>query len=169
MKRRDFLLAATAFAGATASGGGLVSTALAAATPDPLFSQAFPDAGGKVIPLDTFLGTPLVVNFWATWCPPCVKEMPDLQTLHKKHTNVGFLGLAVDTATNVVAFNEKVQVTYPLLMVGHQGIAMMREMGNKAGGLPFTILFDAKGRVVDKVLGQIQLAQLDAAIGSLSS
>src|SRR5690606_2201538 len=112
----------------------------------------------------SYLGKPVVLNFWATWCPPCVKEMPDLDALHQKHSGVHFVGLAVDTAGNVEKFTQKVKVGYPLLVAGHGGIQLMRELGNKSGGLPFTVIFDAAGREVRHFLGQIKPDELDAQL-----
>src|SRR3546814_6028726 len=87
-----------------------------------LFELTLPDASGHEHALADYLGKPLVINFWATWCPPCVREMPELDGLQKKYPSVQFLGLAIDTAGNVREFAEKVQVSYPLLIVGHEGI-----------------------------------------------
>src|SRR3546814_17822458 len=91
-----------------------------------------------------------LLNFWATWCPPCVKEMPDLEALHQKHRQAHFVGLAVDTAVNVRKFGEKVHVSYPLLIAGHGGIKLMRELGHKNGGLHFTVVFDKNGRKIGR-------------------
>jgi hypothetical protein len=74
----------------------------------------------------------------------------------------------VDTAKNVRKFGEKVQVSYPLLIAGHQGIGMMRDLGNKQGGLPFTVVFDAQGGLKHEVLGEIDPAALDAYLEGLS-
>jgi len=166
MNRRSFLVRAGLAAGAGLAGG---LPALARAGADSLFDETFADVDGRDHALRQWLGKPVVANFWATWCPPCVKEMPDLEVLHKKYGDVAFLGLAVDTAANVKAFNEKVQVSYPLLLIGHAGIARMRSLGNQTGGLPFTVVFDARGRVADKVLGQIKPEALERVIQDLSA
>src|SRR5690554_7624131 len=134
MNRRDLLRAGVAV-GALASGGTLARVAVASAA--PFYDLEFPDAAGQPRRVSEFLGKPMVLNFWATWCPPCVKEMPDLDALQKKHAGVQFVGLAVDTAANVQKFTEKVRVDYPLLIAGHGGIKLMRGLGNKNGGLPF--------------------------------
>ncbi|MEI2415200.1 TlpA disulfide reductase family protein [Orrella sp. JC864] len=117
---------------------------------------ALPDVAGRQVPLSSFAGQPMLVNFWATWCPPCVKEMPDLEALQKKFPQVRFVGIGIDTAENIRAFTEKVQVSYPLLVAGHQGIDIVRSLGNSAGGLPFTVVFDADGRVNRRILGQVK-------------
>lgn len=142
--------------------------ALAGATPvaatDPgagLLAQTYPDLQGKPQPLAQWQGKPLVVNFWATWCPPCVKEMPELDELHKRHPQVGFLGLAVDTAPNVVKFVSKVPVSYTVLVAGPGIIDVMRKLGNAPGGLPFTLVLGADGGIRKQILGPVDIAELD--------
>ncbi|WP_397473573.1 TlpA family protein disulfide reductase [Pusillimonas sp.] len=163
MNRRAFLLRAGSLAGA----GFALALPLPALAADSLFSEKLPDVDGVEQPLRQWLGKPVVVNFWATWCPPCVNEMPDLEELHQKYPDVHFLGLAVDTAVNVRKFNEKVQVSYPLLMIGHGGIERMRAMGNRAGGLPFTVVYDARGQASETILGQVKPAELEKIIQGL--
>lgn len=171
MKRRDFLIRATAVAGAgVAVVGGISGLVYAGrAKPDPLFNQSFPDLSGKSVAMRRWLGKPVVVNFWATWCPPCVREMPDLEALHQQYKSVQFVGLGVDIASNVHEFVQKVHVSYPLLLVGNGGVALMRPLGNSAGGLPFTVVFDAQGHIVHRVLGQVKPPVLAQTLGKLSS
>ncbi len=134
-----------------------------------LFDRTFPDPEGATHPLSGWLGKPVVMNFWATWCPPCVKEMPDLDVLHKKYPTVQFLGMGVDTASNIRSFIQKTRVSYPLLVVGHDGIQLMRDLGNQVGGLPFTVVFDAKGRPIHRVLGEIKPAEFEQVVRGLSA
>lgn len=166
LKRRGFLLRAGVLAGASLFAALPVPSFAAA---DTLFDEAFPDMQGADQPMKQWLGKPVVVNFWATWCPPCVKEMPDLEALHQKYPQIHILGLAVDTAANVRKFSEKVQVSYPLLMIGHGGIERMRSMGNRAGGLPFTVVYDAHGKVAQTILGQVKPDDLEEIIRGLLS
>ncbi len=173
MKRRDFLLRTAVLGGAGIAAAGISFFTFAGHAPDALFDHSFPDIDGKQFAMRGFLGKPVVVNFWATWCPPCVREMPDIDALRAKYPGIQFLGLGIDIASNVRIFLQKVHVSYPLLLAGNGGIALMRPLGNTAGGLPFTVVFDAQGQVVHKVLGQIKpdvLAQtLDGLAGSSSS
>lgn len=164
MKRRDFLRQAVA----VGLMGPMWPARAAALPPDPFFAHVFADTQGAQVELAQYLGKPLVLNFWATWCPPCVKEMPDLDALQKKHAGVQFVGLAVDTSANVQKFTKKVQVDYPLLIAGHGGIKLMRGLGNKNGGLPFTVVFDEKGRVATQILGQIKPEELDEFIANMT-
>ncbi|MDY0309373.1 MAG: TlpA disulfide reductase family protein [Castellaniella sp.] len=123
---------------------------------DPVFGRSFTDLQGRDQALSAYVGRPVLMNFWASWCAPCVREMPLLETLHQRHPELAVLGLAIDTQGNVERFLEKIQVSYPLLLTGTQGIALMRELGNKGGGLPFTLLFDRRGRVVDSITGELK-------------
>ncbi|TEA79090.1 TlpA family protein disulfide reductase [Allopusillimonas ginsengisoli] len=171
MNRRDFIRRAAggaALAGIPCLVAPLAMQPARAAVVHPFYGHVFPDLNDRQIPFASYLGKPVVLNFWATWCPPCVKEMPDLEALHQKHANVQFVGLAVDTASNVVKFGEKVQVSYPLLIAGHDGIALMRDLGNKQGGLPFTVVFDAKGRVQREIIGLVKPDVLEKLLQDMS-
>lgn len=134
---------------------------------DPFFGRSFQSLDGQDFQLSTLVGRPVLANFWASWCPPCVREMPDLDALHHEHPEVAFLGLAVDTRANVKRFIEKVPVSYPVLLTSTQGIPLMRELGNQSGGLPFTVIFDANGRVAGVVLGEVDPADIRRRLAAL--
>lgn len=127
------------------------------AEPNPraLYEATLPDLEGKAVALSQLKGRPVVANFWATWCAPCVEEMPHLEALSKSLPNIQFVGIGIDTASNIKQFVAKIPVSYPLYVAGHSGIALVRELGNAAGGLPFTVLLDAEGHVFDTILGQV--------------
>lgn len=164
MKRRDFILqgvAVAAFLGACRPGRAWADTGL--------FGQSFPDVRGAPHAMSSYLGKPLIVNFWATWCPPCVKEMPELDALQKQYPGVRFLGLAVDTANNVREFIQKVPVSYPLLIVGHGGIELVRSLGDTTGGIPFTVTFDRKGMIRDRIVGQIKTESFGSLVRGLAA
>src|SRR5690625_910316 len=165
MKRRDFL----SYSGGLLSG--LFVSSLAGATSrseaDILFGLSYPNLNGQKQALSRWQGQSLVVNFWATWCPPCVKEMPELDALHHQFSSTAFIGLAVDTAVNVERFVKKVQVDYPLLLVGHEGIALMRSLGNQTGGLPFTLVLDKNGKLAEAILGEVKPEKLKATLEAL--
>src|SRR5690625_1477294 len=148
---------------------GLLRARVAVASAAPFYDLELPDAAGQPRRVSEFLGKPMVLNFWATWCPPCVKEMPDLDYLQSKYPGVTVVGLAVDTADNVRKFSEKVPVSYPVLVAGHGGIQLMKDMGNPRGGLPYTILFDAQGQPVQELIGQINRDELDQDIASAAT
>jgi thiol-disulfide isomerase/thioredoxin len=101
-----------------------------------------------------------IVNFWATWCAPCVEEMPELERLSKALPAGAVIGVAIDNPTNVREFLQKTPVTYPIALAGLEGTDLMRELGNTTGGLPFTVLLDAKGKVVFSKMGKTNEAEL---------
>jgi thiol-disulfide isomerase/thioredoxin len=171
MKRRELLRHAALGAISVALSGMMpLRSAVAGVLPvHPFFGNSFPDVAGVETALDSYLGKPLVLNFWATWCAPCVKEMPDLDLLHTKYPGIQFVGLAVDTTVNVEKFLKKLRVSYPVLIAGHGGIQQMRELGNKQGGLPYTLVFDKDGQVAHEVLGQIKPADLERQLQGLEA
>ncbi len=148
---------------------GMPGSALRKAEPNPrtLYEATLPDLTGRPVALERLLGRPVVANFWATWCAPCVEEMPHLEALSKSFSNIQFVGIGIDTASNIAQFVTKVPVSYPLYVAGHAGVAMVRELGNAAGGLPFTVLLDAEGRIFDTILGQVSPEDLSARIDRL--
>jgi thiol-disulfide isomerase/thioredoxin len=135
--------------------------------PDALLEARLPDMDGREVLFKTYLGKPLVVNFWATWCAPCVEEMPALNEMAQSMPDVQFVGIGIDNVDKMRQFIAKIPVSYPLLVAGHGGIALLRELGNSTGGLPFTVMFDANGSMIDTVLGQVQPADLDDRIRAL--
>lgn len=135
--------------------------------PRALYEATLPDLTGSPVALRQLLGRPAVVNFWATWCAPCVEEMPHLDALSKSLPDIQFVGIGIDTASNISQFITKIPVSYPLYVAGHAGIALVRELGNAAGGLPFTVLLDAEGRIFDTILGQVSPEDLNIKIGRL--
>jgi len=128
---------------------------------DDIYAVTLPDLEGRPQALSRYRGKPLLINFWATWCAPCVQEMPELAQLDQRYPQVQFLGIGIDTAANMREFVAKIPVSYPLVVAGHAGIDLVRALGNAPGGLPFTVLFDADGRVHHRVLGKIDPQALD--------
>ncbi len=131
-----------------------------------LYGQALPDARGKTYELGSLRGKTVVLNFWATWCPPCIEEMPELAGLHREIVarNALVLGIGIDTAANVRAFAEKGEYPYPLLVAGLGGTELARQLGNQSGALPYTVVIDSEGRVIERKLGRIKLEQLRATV-----
>jgi thiol-disulfide isomerase/thioredoxin len=140
------------------SRGGAQSAAAAQA----LFSAVLPDATGAPQPLSQWRGRPLVVNFWATWCAPCVEEMPDLQRIRGEYRSRGVevIGIGIDSAARIRAFRDQHGIAFPLLVAGVEGSELGRQLGNTEGALPYTVLFDPEGRLVRRKLGQIRPAEL---------
>ena len=122
---------------------------------------------GKKLALQSFRGKPLVVNFWATWCPPCIEELPLLNAFYQQHAANGWqiLGLAVDQTTAVQKFLQQRPLDFPVVMAATEGVALSRSLGNGPGGLPFTLVVDASGKVRDRKLGRVSPDDLQRWLG----
>jgi thiol-disulfide isomerase/thioredoxin len=134
-----------------------------------LWAATVTNADGAPQSLAGFKGHPVVVNFWASWCGPCVEEMPSLSQLHKEYQKKGieFVGVGVDSDKNIKAFLQKVPVSYPIYVAGFGGADLARAFGNNAGGLPYTVVIDAKGVVRSTKLGQIKPDELKRTLDAL--
>ena len=151
----------TAAAPATAPASTAAAPASAAGDQD-LWARRFDKPGGGELVFAELRGKPLVVNFWATWCPPCVKEMPELDRFARDFQAKGWqvVGVAVDGPTPVREFLLKTPVGFPIGLAGFGGAQLARELGNTGGGLPFTVAFDATGKVIHTRLGQTSYDEL---------
>jgi thiol-disulfide isomerase/thioredoxin len=108
----------------------------------------------------------MLVNFWATWCPPCVEEMPELNGFDAEFRARGLqiVGIGIDSASNIREFSDKTPMSYPLLVAGASGLELVRRLGNTSGALPFTVIVDRAGQVTWRTLGRFRTAELRAAI-----
>ena len=127
-----------------------------------LFAQGFSDADGRMQPISQWQGGVLVVNFWATWCAPCIEEMPDLQEVQAEYATRGvtIIGVAIDNAAAVKRFRDEQNVRLPLLIAGAAGTELVRQLGNPSGALPYTVLVDRGGSVVQSRLGRLRAHEL---------
>lgn len=164
--RRALLLGGVGVAAAVA-GGGLAWWRMrprgGEALPAGFWSRSFPTPQDGKLDLATFKGKPLIVNFWATWCPPCVEEMPLLDRFFREHAANGWqvIGLAVDQAPAVRQFLARTPVSFPIGLAGLEGTSLGRELGNQMGGLPYTVLISSAGDVLQRKIGQISAAELE--------
>ncbi len=127
-----------------------------------IWGLRFPKPGGGEIALSEWRGAPLLINFWATWCPPCVEEMPLLARFQKAHRAEGWriLGLAVDKEKPVQEFVAAKGIDFTIALAGSEGLALSRSLGNSAGGLPFSIAFGRDGTVLAQKVGALNEAML---------
>jgi len=124
--------------------------------------MVFDTPSGGRLAMQSLRGRPLVVNFWATWCPPCVREMPALDRFAHAFAGRGWqvVGVASDTAENVREFLARTPVSYPIGLAGFGGIELSRQLGNPSGGLPFTVLVSKTGQLAHRHIGELQNDQL---------
>lgn len=156
---------------------GAAAGSQAAATPLSAPAAAFWNASFDQLDQSTFQpaqhlrGKPLLLNFWATWCAPCVKELPEINQFHDEFAAQGWqvLGLAVDAPTPVRGFLEKLPLKFPVVLAGLTGTDLSKTLGNSKGGLPFTVAFSAQGEPIWRKLGATHLEELREMARSLKA
>lgn len=174
MTRRRQVLTAVAVAVLAAAGGfGLHQwraigneTAEAARA---ILSARIPDLDGRERTLSEWTGKVLVVNYWATWCAPCREEIPMFVRMQDRYRDRGlqFVGIAIDRPEPVARFAEEYRINYPLLIGRIETVELSRKAGNRAGGLPFTMVFDRRGRLAGTALGEVKEPKLEAILAAL--
>ena len=129
---------------------------------DPFWDLSFDTPDGQPLAMNTFRGKPLLVNFWGTWCPPCIEELPLLNSFYGANKARGWqlLGLAVDQPSAVRKWLQAKPLDFAVGMAGLGGTELSKAMGNTAGSLPFTVVFDAAGRVRHRKIGKITPEEL---------
>jgi len=166
MKRRTLLGAGVGVGLLTLAGCGEKSPP--PPTAQVLLGQTLPDLHGVPQPLEQWRARPMLVNFWATWCAPCLREMPDLERLSQQFPDIVFVGIGIDSPDKMREFVRKVPVSYPLLEARATGMDMMRDLGNSAGGLPFTAVFASDGTLRRAIAGQIKPDDLSGVLRSVT-
>lgn len=169
LRRRELLLIGAVATAAAAAGGVVGALALQSRSgAGALLSAAFADLSGEVRPIWNGR-TPFLCNFWATWCAPCREELPLLEAAYRKLAANGLqiAGIAIDNAAKVREYLKSVPVTYAIYVADPSAIALMRDLGNASGGLPFTVGLDGAGRVQHRKLGAYTEAELNARLASL--
>lgn len=112
---------------------------------------------GQPLQLQKWSGKVLVVNFWATWCPPCREEMPAFSRVHEQlaANGVQFIGIGIDTPDNILDFQKKHPVSYPLLLGSYDTLKLTAELGNSSAALPFTVILGRNGSVIHTQMGKM--------------
>ena len=129
-----------------------------------LWSLSLGTPEGGTVSLAAWRGRPLLLNFWATWCPPCVEELPLLDRFYRANSANGWqvLGIAVDQQDPVQRFLSRSPVAFPVVLAGFPGIELSKSLGNLGGGLPFTVVLGQDGVVAHRKMGKVTEADLSA-------
>ena len=162
MNRRKLIYGGVAAAAAAAGATWSVRRTGSAELGQLVWQLQLVQPDGRELRMASLRGKPLVLNFWATWCPPCVKEMPLLDAFYQTMRAKGWqvVGLAVDSPTPVRDFLKRIPVSFAIALAGMEGSELSRTLGNPSGSLPFTVVLNAKGEVVVQKLGSISEADL---------
>ncbi len=118
---------------------------------------------GAPLLLQSYRGKPLLINFWATWCPPCIDELPLINAFFKQNSTNGWqvIGLAIDKPASVQGFLQKTPLDFPVAVEPLNGSDLARQLGNPSGSLPFSVAISAHGEVVQRKLGRLKQEELD--------
>ena len=155
--------AAAAVAGGVFAWWRLRPAAPAEGAPDTFWNATFDTPGGTSLAMAGFRGRPLLLNFWATWCPPCVEELPLLDAFQQQQAGRGWqvVGLAIDQPSAVRQFLTRTPVRFPIGMAGLGGTELGKALGNLTGGLPFTVVFGPDGNIRQRRMGKVSRSDLD--------
>jgi thiol-disulfide isomerase/thioredoxin len=139
------------------------------ALPQTLPDFTLGDLSGTPRSIRSWPGKSMIVNFWATWCAPCRREIPLLRELQKQHGAEGFqiVGVAVDVREDVVKYAQEIGIDYPVLIGEQDGIDAVNKFGQGSIGFPFTVFTDNQGRIVLFHLGEIHKEQADVLLGAV--
>lgn len=167
MKRREALILGGA--GVAALAAGALAGALgiqSASGVGKLLSASFPDLSGRLRRLSEWQGQVVLFNFWATWCAPCREEMPVLDATAQRY---GFaaVGIGIDTAAKIRQFVANFSIRYEMLVAGMEAVELMKALGNRGGGLPFSLLVDRSGRIASRKLGPFDQRELEGKVTPL--
>lgn len=128
-----------------------------------IFSTTLPDTAGENQTISQWRGQVLVVNFWATWCAPCQEEIPEFIEMQETYGDQGllFLGIAIDRKEMVSAFSEDFGINYPVLIEAPGAASLLEATGNPQAALPYTLVIDRDGVIVETYLGRVNQKKLE--------
>jgi thiol-disulfide isomerase/thioredoxin len=134
------------------------------------WSQEFEKPEGGTLFMKALQGKPLLINFWATWCPPCIEELPLIDAFFNQHKSKSFqvVGLAVDQPSMVRRYLSQRPLSFPVGLAGFNGTELGKTLGNSQSVLPFSVIFDAKGRLLAQKAGKLDQSDLEAWLKKVS-
>ncbi|MDO5666975.1 MAG: TlpA disulfide reductase family protein [Alcaligenaceae bacterium] len=134
-----------------------------------LLSTPLQNLGGTEVRISDYQDKIIVLNFWASWCPPCIEEMPDLEAINNDFKEVQVIGYGVDSEHNIRRFLDKVPVDFTILIGEPTALRLMRQLGNPSGGLPFSLIFSPGAELAYKIIGQVNTEELRAKLVEMGS
>jgi len=123
---------------------------------------SLPDLNGKMHSIKEWEGQYIILNFWATWCPPCREEIPEFIRLQTKYAQLGlqFIGVAIDDLVPTQTFSQQLKINYPILIGGMEGITLARQYGNLSNTLPFSVIINPSGNIIARKTGLMSKAYI---------
>lgn len=127
---------------------------------------SLPDLEGQPRSISDWDGDVIALNFWASWCPPCVKEIPLFNELQAEYGEQGlqFVGVALDRLENAREFAERLELAYPTMQGVQDAMTVGERYGNADGVLPYTVIIDRRGRIVDRFHGEVTREDIEPVI-----
>jgi len=135
----------------------------------PASEFSLPDMSGTVRNSHEWDGKVVILNFWATWCPPCRKETPMFVEMQEQYgaTGLQFIGIAIDNAEKVQDFMDTYGINYPILIGEDNAIKIAKDYGNRYGALPYTVVIDRNGNIQFVQRGEMTREMIEGAISQL--
>lgn len=133
------------------------------------FAASLPDIEGNVQPFSQWQGNVLLVNFWATWCMPCREEIPEFIEIQDKFREQGLIlvGIAIDQKEKVETFSKEFGINYPVVVGDMDAFSLAEAMGNPQGALPYTVIINRAGEIVDTHLGRVYMDKVEKILKPL--
>ena len=127
------------------------------------------DLNGQMQSISQWDNQVILLNFWATWCPPCRKEMPDFMHVYDKYKDRGFvvLGVGIDKQEQILDFINTMKINYPILIGERDAMTVSHQYGNRHGALPYSVIIDKQGMIRYQAAGLISRKQLESLIKPL--
>lgn len=131
-----------------------------------ILAANLPDIQGENQVVSQWLGNVMVVNFWATWCTPCREEIPEFIEAQTKFRDQGlvFVGIAIDQVDKVKMFSQEFDINYPVLVGGLNTWSLLEAAGNRQSALPYTVVINRSGEIVETYLGRVNLKKLEKLV-----
>ncbi|MCQ8116713.1 TlpA family protein disulfide reductase [Methylomonas rosea] len=137
--------------------------------PAPQLNFSLPDLADKPQSVTQWQGKILIINFWATWCPPCLKEIPEFIKLQDEYKDKGvqFVGIAIEDKQPVEDYLKRIKINYPVLIGGEGATMLAQQLGNVINTVPFTVIINQQGQIMHHQLGELTREKVLEVIGPL--